>query len=707
MHLDYVLATSLLLPFYAQIRTALSLPYNGSTPSNASLDGSTSHPSTTRSNVTLVSSTLGASSTTIHFRIPNTSDSLIFHSFGHPIPPSKVRDTLNDVYFDIASPVRSIPDSRVPRNRYQYYDRNGVTVTMAASNIHIMTWSQLDEIVTGLGCFMTGIDPTTRRDQRAHYQKLKFSVYMQGQDYLGSGTVEYQTPDEVAVEKRTTLLDDHIILQHLPYAEALSSNDSTNLSTTIPFPVPDTPVTLALTPLTDRIPTDRLITMLDNARSEIAFWVLQIPDARIPNNWFEYSATFTRMDGKASILIHAYVNHDMTWRYVDDVVAGLIQVASLGTDNYRPCLRFEVALESVGEIGLGTIWYTRGQRTISERAVPPVSALSENNEPNGSLPNPALHLPQTDPAHIPFPIIHSSITLTFTELGDSTIPISTVNEFFVAVFEDIQPSIANGPNRYIEHPLWFFKHRHPVDGSTISISIYTKQMRSLSWTQLQKLLKGLEVFMIAQRSTLVFDIDVGGSEPVAKGLVWYSPPRPHDSNAQAKRASINGASSQRLHATQNSSNESTPTPVSATSLVGATSYPVPSTPVVLEIALNGPLIPLLYVEACLTSALRAIAPAVNDRPHERLPRNIYSYQNDAHEVAIAYLGYSAVSWLTWQQLNWVLRGLLRFVAEREGNCRALASEVDIRGRGIPGSTRFGGLVLWYAGDEHGVTKAVA
>jgi len=54
-----------------------------------------------------------------------------------------------------------------------------------------------------------------------------------------------------------------------------------------------------------------------------------------------------------------------------------------------------------------------------------------------------------------------------------------------------------------------------------------------------------------------------------------------------------------------------------------------------------------------------------------------------------------------------LRGLLRFVAEREGNCRALASEVDIRGRGIPGSTRFGGLVLWYAGDEHGVTKAVA
>lgn len=652
----------------------------------------------------------------IHFLIPGTSDSLIFNSFGHAIPPFRARDAVNRAFKDISAFVEAIPQSRVPKNQYKYHADNGVSITVSASMVETMTWGQLDEILTGLGCFMTGINPAPGRDEKSHYQELRFSVYMREVGYLGSGSIQYKDSHNVAAEKRAIALNRGEgkrgvatggLLQ-LPSANDASNGTSTALKTEIPFRVPHTPVTLVLTPLEDPILTAKVMSMLSNARSKIAPSVTYNPDDSIPRNYFEYSTKSGPGREAAFVLVHACVNQKVSWRDVDDVLAGLIQVVTLGQNKYIPGLRFEVDLEGRGEIGLGKVWYNDEYQLINERATPPATpALPENGNLaqrlNGSLSSPTPLHPLADQTHVPYPVVNSTITLIFTEIGNIRIPIDTVTDFFLAVSDDIQSLVNTRPDRHITPHLWFFKDENRVDGSILSISIYTRRDPSLSWLQLQKLLKGLEPFMSAQRTTLVFDIAIKGHGVVAEGLVWYTPPRALDGSAVEKRAiSTNQPLLQLDNDTRHPPNISLPPSPSATRLTAQTSYPVPSTPVTLLVTPNGRPIPILYVEACLATALRIIARRVAYRPNERIPGPSYSYYNDS-DVGFTYLRYLDRRLLTWQQLNWVLVGILGFVQEHKESCREMVVEIDILLTGEVRASRFGALMLWYAGDEVGVS----
>ena len=203
--------------------------------------------------------------------------------------------------------------------------------------------------------------------------------------------------------------------------------------------------------------------------------------------------------------------------------------------------------------------------------------------------------------------------------------------------------------------------------------------------------------MGTQRTTLVFDIELDRNGPIAEGLVWYSPPRPLDANSEAKRELLTNQPSPLLTSDTRTQTISTATVAPSASSLATIIYPVASTPVTFRIALNSMLIPRLYVEACLTYALRRMANNVQDNPQGRIPHNTFTFQDPANEVAIAYLGYSSSNWLTWLQLSWILSGLLRFVEQREENCRPMAVEVDIQGTWE--AVRFGGLLLWYSGIE--------
>ena len=710
MLIGLVSITSLLLSSYVYCITAAWLPaFSPTTTSSLQLPiQSLATPSL--SNITpelslnesIASFAFNASSRPIQFLIPGTHDTLVLSSFGVAIPSFRVRDALNRIYNDISISGHPDPSALVPKNRYKYHDDDGVTIAISASNIHRMTWLQLDEIVTGLGLFMTGINPMPGGDLQPHYHELKFSVYIQGYDYLGNGFVEYNSPQAVTVEKRETLLKNTIL--QLPGATLTSQqNLSSQLATEVPFHVPNTPVTLMMTPLTSVAQKVKLLTVLSNARSYVANWVRVIPDDPIPRRWFEYSYIFDRSSDITTVFIHAVVDQEITWIEVDDVIAGLIQFVSTGTGNYRPGLRFDVDVEEVGTIGMGKLWSTTGSRTVSKRATPLTPALLGNGnlalQPNGSLSTPPLN----EQTNIPYPIVNSPITLIFRELGPANIPFETIGDFFDAAFKDIQPLVQSDANQSIPPHLWYFKFEAPDAsrrGATLSISIYTRSAHSLTWTQLHKLLKGLQVFMVSQRRTLVFDIDLGGKGAVAEGLVWYSA-RSFNARMRAKRAAsmeapILRSLSERSH---------TPTPVlskadNATSLSVPTYYPIPSTPIILHINPNGPQIPCIYISSCLSAALSRIATLVSTFPTVPIPGNHFDYDAPMSHLAFFYQDYNADRKLTWQQLNWTLGGLLKFTEEKESHCRAMAVEVDVMpGRWPPLGQRYGTLIMRYTGDE--------
>ena len=344
---------------------------------------------------------------------------------------------------------------------------------------------------------------------------------------------------------------------------------------------------------------------------------------------------------------------------------------------------------------------------ICEGATPQTSAQPEyatlTQPPNVSLSSPASASMNGDHVHIRYPIVHSSITLIFTELGSPNIPIATVNEFFSAVLNDIEPSVRATPNHIITPHLWFFKLRNRRGGATISIHIDTRQRLSISWLQLQKLLKGLEVWMQSQRRPLVFDIDLDGHGLVAEGLVCYSAPRSGDENPISKRAVIAGERLQLPNLSQDPGNASFPAPVSSKPLTSFY-YHVPNVPVVFEIIFDGPPVPRIYVSAALTTVLRRIAPNVSRDPETPIPGNYYEYRDMIINVTFMYLGYSAMHQLTWKQLVWVFAGLLGFIDQSEDNCRRMLIEVYIEEGPRLEERNVGRVILWRTGPEPGVTE---
>ncbi|KAL6713134.1 hypothetical protein ACLMJK_009255 [Lecanora helva] len=636
---------------------------------------------------------LTANSRPVPFLIPGTHDTLVFSSFGQVIPSPKLKDALSQIYRDIASSTRRRPDAPVPRNMYKYLSEDGVKVTVEASNIHKMTWSQLDEVITGLGCFMTGVAPG--RDLPSHYQELKFSMYISGHNYLGSGMVEYAATNVAAVEKRAMMLIDSDSQSHD------GTNESIALMSGIPFAVPNTPMTLVLTQLPTSTLTLNFIVMLTEARSKIASLVARRPNNKAGRNWFEYTSSCDQEDSAASVIVHAYAGQIVTWGDVDNVLAGLIKIAVLSASQNTPGLQFDVMVAGRGKIGLGKTWYTKGSSSISKRAALSASVqsrtsnlVSQSNVSTPSPNSPSSPNPPNQQTNIPFPVIDSPITLTFTEMGGSDIPIDTVSGFFTAVLANINSTVTKTPNASITPHLWYFKFHAIRGGAILSISIYTRSSRSLSWTQLQKLLKGLQVFMIAQRRTLIFDVDIQDKGTVAEGLLWYSPPRLWDTTAVSKRADIVGSG------TENHTSMSILSKPPSTNTVGLPSYvyQVPNTPVTLRIKAVGPEVPCIYVTACLTSAIQKISSQVTSSPDDRLPNSEFTFHGHMTPIVFVYVDYnSQPQRLTWQEFGWVLTGLVKFMDQNHKHCSPVSIEVDVIRPSSPEPFRCGSLIMWESG----------
>jgi len=802
-------------------------------------------------NGTLTMPNLIDGSSSIPYNIPNTKDYLDFNTFGSSIPSSNLLEFLPFILRDISEFVQGLPDALIPRNRYVHDDESGISIAILPSTFHQMTWLQLDKILTGLMCFVTGVNPQRGGDLRTHFQALEFNIIMQGQGYIGTGILGYKAPRRVKVEKRDAIgkesvlrspsaktipgvihplhntsarlsftnfgssipargvnqaivsalerlkilaeltpqrpitenlfqhietrsdgegfevivygstrakkpigwmllyqilsalkefinghgplstshgryrqeLEFDIILRdagkvgagavrHFSSRENLSqrslantnlpppppavasqiNSNETSLISGIPFRVRDTPITLVLIPLDTPVLAQQVLAMLLKARAKIASSLARRPNSRVPRNWVEFSTASDFGGGQTSIIVHAYSGQNLTWSIVDDVFAGLTDFLTRGPGAYRPCLRFEVDHEEVGRIGLGTMWYTPGSHMISERDVAPVRIIgtAASESVTSELHSKSLHLkegrsienaslPYLDQSDIRFPIIGTDITLVFTKLGVTKIPIDTVNDLFHAVTEDIQSSIATKSSSAIPDPLWYFKVGSASGGATLSLSIYTRTIHKLTWIQLRKILSGLQLFMCAQRSPLNLDIDIGTDVEVGKGVIWYSPPRPLKVTQRTLPS--------HQQPTKSTLTLSLPNPIPIP-------YSIPFTSITLNIYLSGPAIPRANFSTFLTNGLQHINPNATITPTAPLRNNVYVY-NDENESALAfnYIGYTDTRFLTWEQLRWVLRGLLAFGGEGEEHCRGMAAEIDI------GQERLGVIILWGFGGR--------
>lgn len=654
------------------------------------------------------------------FPIPGTPDSLTFTSLGHAIPKSEVRAALSFVLNDISSFVQAVPESQVPYNKYKYADKKGVSILISISTTQKLTWQELDEILTGLSIFMTGINPLPGMDNKPHYQTSTFTINMRRQGgYVGNGVVSYKPPNgQVTTAKRAITPADNRVLR-FPSTQNSSALNHTALTTTVPYHVPHTPVVLLLTSLSEQVPADRILEMLHAGRDRIADYVSIAPNHQVLKNWFESRKIFGPRGEVAGVLIHGVVDQSLTWLDVDDALVGLIDVVSASRDKIRPGLRFEVHVTGVGEVAPGTVWYTFGRRnSISARDMPPVSSSLNNGDlrqqvagvsdqlkattaiqgsrhHSNMTKSPHNHTSNPDPGRDPliFPIINSPMSLLFTNFGGANrIPRQRLDKLFKSIFKNINASVEERPSDPIAPQPWYFELEYPRTKGNLSITIQTEPLVFFSWFRLHQLLTGLEIFMNSQAAPLVFDIHMAELGLIGTGVVRYSPPSSPPNGNDNNDVPI----AEETH--QPSSSSPLHLPNQTTLLTLPTPFPVPSTPITLLITLNGPPVPPYYVAAALSQLLRQISSNVTSRPNEGIPSNDYHYRDNASGTELAYMGYNMAQWLTWRQLSWAVQGLLRFVGLREENCRALAAEVNVRGMGR--TVRFGALVMWFV-DPNG------
>lgn len=137
-------------------------------------------------------------------------------------------------------------------------------------------------------------------------------------------------------------------------------------------------------------------------------------------------------------------------------------------------------------------------------------------------------------------------------------------------------------------------------------------------------------------------------------------------------------------------------PSSTSFSVAGIDFPIKGTPFSLDITLKGPPIPQIYISACVTAALRNIAPNVTTEAADPIPNNQFNYRDKTSGVHLEYIGFIDLNWLTWQQLSWALSGLLYFVEKREANSRALDAWVLIKGGGY-WAKPYGSPALGYNG----------
>ncbi|KAK0512619.1 hypothetical protein JMJ35_004636 [Cladonia borealis] len=422
------------------------------------------------------------------FPIPGTDIILRITLLSRAIPASRLTDIFFHARLAIETTTQRFPhvyyDRAVFRQEVKYLNFECIAIEVHIERGEHLTWLELNQTINGLQNILNG----------AFRQTVVFTIEI-NQESVASGMLYYFPPQPTSTLESRSL------------SRSVLSPTGTNLTAPIPYPIPNTDITLRITVLSRAIPASRLTDIFYHARLAL------LPTARRhPNEDYDkdvFSTQIDYFDGPLiAIKVYPQLNQHLTWLQLYHSVNGL-QLFLDGAEGGPSTVTFKVEVNGV-YVAYGLLIYISPPptSTFKTRSLPPSNAVLTDT--------------------IPYPLIGTPITLVFTSLLPTPIPIERLIEFFNLAFNEVGKDIADHRPGSSTRLNWIFRQTFAPRGE-ISITIRRVIGRSMTWVNLAEVLEGVWDFMegkwrpTTSLQALAFNVEIVERGVVASGeLSYYS-----------------------------------------------------------------------------------------------------------------------------------------------------------------------------------------
>ena len=614
---------------------------------------------------------------------------LVFTNFGKGIPRNEVVDTLAGADRIATDFLDTEPEEAIPQNRFEYrLPQGNVLLAIGGPLEKDITWRQLYRVLQALIRFMTVLKPPSG----PHYQELNFDIQISdGGGTLGSGVIWYLQPDPEDVQNGTittpmlavsngSLLQERTISNPVLAVSDSSLpafNQSRNLTLALGsedgvlYPITGTSMTLEFYYFGLGLPPALVTANLEGALAKAREYSSgPFENYTIKNNYF-YLLTGGATHRIAST-VYPSNNHQITWLELFYALDGLRQfVFGINEENtHFQMLGYRILDDIQGKIGVGTLaYYDPGPpAAVDRRAIPdgegsPGSTLTQIAKPTNRSFLSVIedHIPDRIPWRIP----ETDLTLTFT-VASREIPFVELLALLAATQLRIAANVTATP----DEPIGSFRYQNGP--GTLVISFLTYKRMIITWLNLHRILVGLGQFCAEEGHSRAwgFQISTAIQGTVGLGVIAPDP----DQTPIQRRASGRGYLSR--------SDSISLSPEKTTAIQRRNPiYPIPGTPIILDFAYIGSVaISPIDLSATLTSALRIIEPHRMREGARAIPEGEWAYRDRMTNVSFGILTHPGCT-LSWQQLNWILVGLLYWMTRPGlGDCKNLAFDIEIIGQ---------------------------
>ena len=452
-----------------------------------------------------------------------------------------------------------------------------------------------------------------------------------------------------------------------------------------PIPLSSRGIVLAFLAKGQPIPENEVKDTLVEADQAIADLARNHPTQRILNDRFEYR----RPNGNMLISIKANEGEEITWMELFRILHALYQymTAELGPgEPHYWALEFEVEARGLEKpnIGYGMVWYFNptGAEVQKRVALPLLNVTfpQPSYEITRRPPDTTLELPGAgnDDESTIFPIPKTSLSLSFTVFG-APIPARSVIATLQGAMAEVRPFLNSQSEESITDDA--FRWILPLSreaGRLVAVTVFTYHGHKITWRQLFDVLFGLYAFTTTfgtdlkepHYETLTFRVLDHHSERLGVGTIAYFI-RPEMAQLAKRVEDIDHGSLQRR--------PSAPSFSRLDSFVSSPIvYPVADTDVTLTFTFLGDTpIPPSEINDALVGSLEKISDAVARHPQSNILGR-FRDTSASGRILTNVLLYGA-KFLTWKELDQVLRGILQFCHDDREHDRVLVYEIDIKG----------------------------
>lgn len=301
-------------------------------------------------------------------------------------------------------------------------------------------------------------------------------------------------------------------------------------------------------------------------------------------------------------------------------------------------------------------------------------------------------------------ITFTKLVLAITHTGQA-IPEEEVKDTLKAATRAIQHEVDTHPEQRIFSNRFEYRRK----GGNMLVLIAASTEEGMTWNELGRVLQALYKYMTGgagipgqHYKVVEFEVRTLSHIVVGFGLVWYFSP---DSSQSQKRALLS-PSSALVRDTGLMGSSEIKTADSTSTMSNHIAYSIPHTPVTLIITSLGTHMPSLEFSAGLTNALRRIYSSVPGQASSPTTDNFHWYRDKVSRLWFQVRSITR-DVITWQQLNWVVAGLLQWM--KDDNCRELPfkfKDIDEGTIGV-GSIGYDSPPRGASTDTDGVEKRTA